>query len=124
MAQSSDAHACGAFGVIAGKLYVAGGADDSADTSTTEVYEPATNAWTTLAPLPTAVEYLGSAVACGKLYVIGGNASGTIVNTVQVYDPSRNTWITFTPLPSATESLGAATVHFRLLRFRGNNHRF
>lgn len=80
--------------MIDGKLYVAGGADDSGYTSTTEVHDPATNAWTTLASMPTAVQGPGSAVSCGKLYAVGGHASGTIVSTVQVYDPTTNAWST------------------------------
>lgn len=109
--------------MIHGKLHVAGGfGDNSGYTSVTKVYDPATNAWTTLAPIPTPVAGPGIAVACGKLFVIGGNASGTIVSTVQVCDPVANSWSTFTPLPSATDSLGAARVYIRVYAFWGSSN--
>lgn len=126
-ASPAAAHACGAFGVIDGKLYVAGGTTggqtDAHITPVTEVYDPETDKWTPLAPMPIAVQNPGSAVGCGKLFVVGGiRVDGEnkykVVPTVQVYEPPKSPedhqgrWIegTIPPLPSARQGLGAVVV--------------
>jgi N-acetylneuraminic acid mutarotase len=76
-------HTSGAGGVINGKFYVAGGADANLD-----VYDPATDTWRTLAPLPTAGRAIG-AVLAGRLFVIAGSGSG---RRAYAYDPGTNTW--------------------------------
>jgi N-acetylneuraminic acid mutarotase len=74
-----------------------------------EKYDPATNAWTTLTPMPTARESLAAA-AFGRLYVVGGDttASGAYSSTLERYDPATNSWTTLAPMPTAREELGAA----------------
>ena len=64
-------HAFGAAGVINGKFYVAGGLDHFNPTAAFDVYDPATNTWRTLAPLPTAGQAIGAALG-SKLFVIVG----------------------------------------------------
>jgi N-acetylneuraminic acid mutarotase len=77
-------HPFGAAGVIGGKFYVAGGVN-SADL---DVYDPATDTWKTLAPIPTAgqpyVGVIGTALQ-GKLYVVSGSKA-------YVYNPGTNKW--------------------------------
>jgi len=54
-----------------------------------EVYDPAANSWTTIAPMKTAVQAAASVALNGELYVIGGmDAANATVATVQVYNPS------------------------------------
>ena len=53
-----------------------------------EVYDPASDAWTTKSPLPTPVYNPVSAVIDDKIYVVGG--SGFIIN--QIYDPETDNW--------------------------------
>lgn len=117
---SSFSHAGGAGGVINGKFYVASGATQIslpyAQTAKVEVYDPATNAWTTLKSIPNPVRYPASAVIDGKLYVFGGN-SGTedgtgVVNYVQVYDPIKDKWTVTKPtLPTAAFTTGCDVVY-------------
>jgi N-acetylneuraminic acid mutarotase len=78
-------HAQGAAGVIQGKLYVVGG-EGVADL---DVYDPATNSWRTLAPIPTAGPAIG-AVLLGKLVVITGRFGGEL--RTYEYTPRTNTW--------------------------------
>lgn len=75
-----------------------------------EIYDPATNAWTTGASSPAALAGSGSAVLDGKLYAVGGctaNACGS--DSVTVYDPSDDSWATAASYPEdvAWESCGA-----------------
>lgn len=104
-------HSSGVGGVIGGKFYVAGGADESQ----LDVYDPGTNQWTTKAPMPSPRWLGGGAALGGKLYVIGGlrkNLDGTVtvVRTTTVYDPGTNTWTTRAPMPTARARIAASRV--------------
>jgi N-acetylneuraminic acid mutarotase len=88
-----------AAGVINGKFYLAGGSDAAAnDNLTLQVYTPATNSWTTRAPLPSGQVAAAGGVLNGKLYAAGGIGP---LKTLRVYNPSTNTWSTKTPMPTA-----------------------
>ena len=82
-------HARGAAGVIQGKLYVVGGDFNGGDTADLDMYDPATNRWTTLAPIPTAGPAIG-AVLSGKFFVIVGSSDGSLRS--YDYTPSTNRW--------------------------------
>lgn len=81
-------HAQGAAGVIGGKLYVVGGGFPSAASADLDVYDPATNTWKTLAPIPTAGRAIGAVIA-GKFFVITGSFSQ---RRSYEYNPGTNTW--------------------------------
>jgi hypothetical protein len=83
-------HDNGAGGVINGKFYVAGGANNfgSQLEASLDRYDPATDTWTTLAPLPTAGGAVG-AVLQGKLFVVVQNTTG---RRAYSYDPATNKW--------------------------------
>jgi hypothetical protein len=79
------------------------------------VYDPRTNTWTRLAPLP--VERVNAAVVAGKdgkIYVLGGErqdpADATLTDyprSLDVYDPTTNTWQVKADMPTGREGLGA-----------------
>ena len=102
------AAASGAF--INGKFYITDGwSPDDKPTGELNIYDPATNRWTTgtASPRPVAA---ATAVVNGKLYAIGGcNASqcGT-VSSVEVYDPHTDTWrhAAHYPAPTAFAACG------------------
>src|SRR4029079_6117344 len=67
-------------------------------------FNPATNTWTPLAPVPDLINAEASAVYApnvNKLFVFGGDdpTTGTVVNTTRVYDIATNTWSTAAPMP-------------------------
>jgi uncharacterized repeat protein (TIGR03803 family) len=98
-----------ATGVIGGKVYVVGGATNSAIVAINQIYNPKTNTWTTGASMPTARFAAAGAVVNGILYVIGGNPNGTSqLNVVEAYDPTTDKWTTKSPMPTARDSMGAA----------------
>jgi hypothetical protein len=94
--ESTDWVSCGA---INGKLYCAGGQNDTSTSSHTYVYDPASNTWSPLADLP--IDLWGSSytAANGLLLVSGGITSHNRILTNQgyAYDPRSNTW---TALPN------------------------
>lgn len=87
--------------VINGILYVAGG-NNGGPTSTLQAYNPATNTWSTLAPMPGG-RYSGdgAGVINGKLYVAGGWTYSPSLpnNNLWVYDPATNTWSSKANMP-------------------------
>ena len=89
--------------MINGQVYIAGGDVIGADGTHRPVanvakYNPSTDAWTQLAPMPQPRHAAASATDGRKLYVFGGRdggleaSSGT--DTVSVYDPATDTWRT------------------------------
>ena len=76
------------MGVINGIIYVAGGNNGTAAVTTLEAYDPATNTWSTRAPMPTARVAAVGVVSAGRLYVIGGYPVNTTpLSRVEVYTP-------------------------------------
>ncbi len=138
-----------AVATVNGKIYAIGGApgipqplkgntygfDGGGLEATVEVYDPATNTWSTAAPMPTARYSLASVTVNGKIYAIGGEVAGpplkvkgkiyptigAAVNTVEVYDPATNTWSTAAHMPTARCSLAVATVNDNLYAIGGAN---
>ncbi len=58
-----------------------------------EIYDTASNTWSTGASIPTPYAGAGVAVVSGKIYIVGGCAAASCDATnVQVYDPAANAW--------------------------------
>ena len=102
--------------VVNGKIYLIGGYPPAYYTSynfsssfltLNEVYDPATDSWTTKAPMPTAATYYASAVIDNKIYVIGGLLKSEDYTLNQIYDPTTDKWHLGAPSTSIT-SYGAA----------------
>ena len=104
-----------AAAVANGRIYAIGGTDGQGNGQVTlgavEAYDPATNAWTTRASMPTRRKALSAVVgADGVIYAIGGrNGFGDVVSTVEAYDPSTNIWTPRASMP-APRSTAAAVV--------------
>ncbi|GAG26877.1 unnamed protein product, partial [marine sediment metagenome] len=65
-----------------------------------EEYDPATDTWTTKAPMPTKRATLGASAVNGIIYVIGGVSGFTVFSTVEAYDPATDTWTTKADMPT------------------------
>jgi uncharacterized repeat protein (TIGR03803 family) len=96
-------------GAIGGKIYVVGGTTTGGTLiATNQVYNTATNKWTTAAPLPVAIADGAGAVVNNILYVIGGTDLVKALKTVYAYNPATDTWTSKAPMPTARLSTGAA----------------
>src|SRR5919204_172748 len=103
-----------------GRVYTIGGngpenerdPHDEHDLGVVEAYDPTSNTWATVAPLPTARDFAAASTGPGgQIHVLGGNdlATGAYFNTVLVYNPSSNHWVTHpVPLSRARWNLAAA----------------
>ena len=115
-------HHRGAVGVINGKIYLVGGMTktllndvtyqyDPEPVATLDVYDPATNVWTTRRSIPTARWGAAGGVIDGKLYVAGGmGTDGDVFSTMEMYDPASNTWAARAKMLTPREGAGAAVV--------------
>ena len=85
---------------VGGMVYTFSGVSTGAIVATSYKYNPATNAWTTIAPLPAAREQ-PSAVSDGTyIYILGGaDTTGATTTTMYRYDPVANTWTPLAPSP-------------------------
>jgi N-acetylneuraminic acid mutarotase len=96
--------------VVDGKIYVIGGQIPSPlyvinPSSSNDVYDPETDSWSQMAPIPTPVMGYASAVLDNKIYIISGGHEGSSadyepINQVQIFDPAANQWINGTSLPT------------------------
>jgi N-acetylneuraminic acid mutarotase len=69
------------------------------------------DSWTTLAPVPQAVQETAVVELDGIIYVLGGfDVSGTTLNRVSAYEVATNTWSNVAPLPLAVHHVNAAVV--------------
>ncbi len=105
-----------------GKIYVFG-SDDPSGNNQSRVYDPVTNAWSSLAPRPVATGRPSAAAANGKIYVFGGyNLSPCCadLNATQEYDPASNTWTTKANMPTARSFASVAAVDGRIYVIGGN----
>jgi len=104
---------------VDGKIYVIGGQIPSAlgvinPSSANDVYDPATDSWSKMAPIPTPVMGYASAVLDNKIYIIGGGNTGgpdySPINQVQIFDPKTNQWTNSTPIPTGVVSTRACVT--------------
>jgi N-acetylneuraminic acid mutarotase len=83
-----------------------------------EVYDPATDRWSALAPLPTARSGLAAAVFGNRIYVFGGEGnpatSSGVFEQNEMYDIAAGTWRTDAPMPTPRHGIGAAVVDQRI----------
>lgn len=106
--------------VVDGKLYVIGGriygdgipepfAKALSNFDVNEMYDPTTDTWTKLKPMPSKRSGLASAAVGKDIYVIGGEkVNGTFENNER-YDTIRNMWTKEPPLPTPRLGLKAVT---------------
>lgn len=106
---------------IDGKLYVAGGLTWNAQTQThediavLEVYDPATNSWTTDYPMPTGRGQGSAGVIEGGFFVVGGYLSGQIVTDVlEAFYPGGNWARSFEPMPTPRGEAEAGVIDGKL----------
>ncbi len=120
-----------AFAELGGKIYAFGGFVPPQSgppawvpVDNTWEYDPATDSWKALAPLPTKRGSPVAATVGGKIYVIGGATTSpgarepivhparphVTVGTVEEYDPATNSWRARTPMPTPRNHAGVGVV--------------
>jgi large repetitive protein len=104
---------------IDGKLYVFGGRTRDADGTTIdgtlasgEVYDPATDTWSAIAPMPTGRRTMVVGTLNGRAQLIGGEITtdGKAFAENEEYDPVTNSWRSLKSMPTARHGAAAGTI--------------
>ncbi len=105
-------------GQIGGKLYVFGGYVDNSfrPIDTAHVYDPATNAWSSIANLPERLSHAATAFDGNFMYFAGGYPATATAQTfatakVYRYDATTNTYTSLPDLPQARGAAAGAIVN-------------
>ena len=100
-----------------------GGRHKTLDSTTGQLdaYDPAADAWTTLAPMPTPRGGLAMVAFEGRLVVLGGEVAGTprLLDAAEQYDPASGAWSAFPKLQRPRTGLGADAWDGRIVVVSG-----
>jgi len=106
-----------------GYLYLLGGLTNwpGPALTTFQRYNPNTDSWSDLAPLPLPRGALGVAVLNRRIYVAGGLREGAAVSDFTVYDPATDSWQTLPPMPTARDHLVGVALNGKFYAIGGRN---
>jgi N-acetylneuraminic acid mutarotase len=109
-----------ASAVVNGLLYVIGGYGqvgngpgnlDGELKSHVEIYDPATDRWSSGAPLPTPLRLGHACVLSDQIYLFGGQSEGSVwERSILTYNPTSNAWSAKTPMPRTRVAFACAIV--------------
>jgi N-acetylneuraminic acid mutarotase len=112
-----------------GKFYLAGGTTKYQGLTLHERYDPATNSWSEVAPLPKNLTHIQAVELGGNIYYIGGiegSASGPHgphSDNVFVYDPGTDTFSEGAPMPDGRGRGASGTaVYNGKIYYAGGQH--
>jgi hypothetical protein len=105
---------------LGGKLYSFAGVVSGAISANSYVYDPGTNLWTAIAPLPAGREW-PSAVTDGTLIYImnGADSTGANTSTLYSYNPGTNLYTTLASDTVATWAQTAAYLNGKIYKIAG-----
>ena len=103
-------HARGALALVStgGRLYAIGGNTSSGNVGIAEAYDPGSNSWNDLPPMPVPRNHVAGFPYRSMACVAGGRAPNTA--RVDCFDPATQTWKSLPDLPRPTSGAGAAVV--------------
>jgi N-acetylneuraminic acid mutarotase len=102
--------------VLNSKIYAIGGMEGLLNgeigVTTMEMYDPATDTWTTKAGMNIKRKYFTACALNGKIYVIGGAEGycGPIIASVEEYDPETDSWREMADFPKKIAGISAASL--------------
>ncbi|MBK8794165.1 MAG: hypothetical protein IPN59_13830 [Holophaga sp.] len=99
-------------------FYLFGGENTFGVTKTTQRYNPAANAWTTLEPMPVALTNIQAVCIGNYIYLTGGYNGSLQTNEFQIYDTQKNLWA-HSSWPNVRTPM-AATYNRKLYAFGGS----
>lgn len=117
----------GSCATVNGVIYFAGGGYTGATgtdqaVSKVEAYDPATDTWTTKAPMRTVRGMFATSVMNGKIYAIGGcNGAydSSERSSMEAYDPATDTWWTMPNMQVKRKALASAVVNGEIYAIGG-----
>jgi N-acetylneuraminic acid mutarotase len=107
---SPTPRAAHALAAIKGRLYAAGGANDSGSLRSLEIYDISRRRWSSGPDFPGPARNHTTGVATGgRFYVLGGRDAGNYA-TAERYDPRRRRWQKLPPLRVARAGIAAVRL--------------
>jgi non-specific serine/threonine protein kinase len=112
LARLPQGRSAGGLVALEGRLYLVGGVVDGGLAADTQVYDPASDRWSSAPGLPTPREHLGAAATGGRVYVVGGRVRGVGHNlaTAEAFDPATGRWARLADLPTPRGGLAATAT--------------
>jgi len=110
--------------VWGGEIYYVGGMHDGVSVPWVDVYDPASDAWTSLPDMPHARDHLAVAAVDGSVYAIGGRLGDPTlpVAATDRYDVALGSWTTgLAPLPTPRAGAGIVQLGGELVVLGGSN---
>ncbi len=102
------------------KIYVVGGEGADGVSAVVERYNPLSNSWVQLAPLPEPLSDIDVVEIGGTLYVAGGQqASGEVSSSFLAYEPGRDAWQSLPDLPEPRSQYAAVALEGKYYLFGG-----
>ncbi len=102
------------------KIYVVGGERADGVSDVVERYNPFSNSWVQLAPLPEPLADIEVVEIGGTLYVAGGRqASGAVSSGFLAYEPVRDVWQSLPDLPEPRSQYAAVALEGKYYLFGG-----
>ena len=104
------------------KLYAIGGRVDlnfHKNLGANEVYDPKTNNWAKLAPIPTKRSGITSQVLNKKILVFGGESGKGTFTENEAYNPNTDKWETLKPMPTGRHGMGSINYKNAIHLFGG-----
>ena len=101
---------------VGDKVYTFGGGDGTVYVNFTYQYDPVTDAWAALTPIPTAINWIDASVTewNRSIYIFGGYNGG--FNTFNyIYDINGDSWSSGAPVPAARIASGQCVYNDSLI---------
>lgn len=108
--------------VLNGKIYIPAGYTVGGQVTTiVEVFDPATNSWSNITPVPEPLHHYGLTAANGRLYLLGAYQGSTFtpMNRGYVFIPDSNLWRPVANLPVARGAHMAVEFGGKIFLFGG-----
>jgi Kelch motif len=108
---SREPRAAHAFAALGGRLYAAGGRNETADLTSMEVYDVRRRRWQRGPSFPgPRRDHMTGVAAGGFFYALAGREGNTLYRTAERYHPGRRQWRRLPPMRRARAGIASAAV--------------
>jgi N-acetylneuraminic acid mutarotase len=101
-------------GIVAanGQIHIIAGRVDSFHTNSNlhHAYDPKSDSWRFLAPIPTARSGHGSVWFDNRIFCMGGEGTNRVYGQVESFDPTANKWESHAPMLTPRHGMGAVVL--------------